>query len=224
MKTVFAPGCALMIYKPYLADKIHDFLNLHMGNMDRVTTCCRWDPSDGEPVRVINICPGCDKRYRNNYPGVTTISLWEILAESGSFEFPDYKEQKVSIIDACPTRDQEQIHEAIRVLLAKMNIDLVEPEKTGTRGTCCGDTFYGELPVEKVKAQMVRRTAEMPVNDVAVYCVSCTKSVFIGGKQPRYLVDLLFNEETVPKTLEPDEWHRELNEYIDNQASPGSRQ
>jgi hypothetical protein len=47
-----------------------------------------------------------------------------------------------------------------------------------------------------------------------VYCISCTKSVFIGGKTPRYLVDLLFNESTIPKTLEPDEWHKELQEYI----------
>ena len=54
----------------------------------------------------------------------------------------------------------------------------------------------------------------MPSDDVVVYCISCTKSVFIGGKTPRYLVDLLFNEETIPKTLDPDEWHKELEEYI----------
>lgn len=62
---------------------------------------------------------------------------------------------------------------------------------------------------------MKKRASEMPVNDVVVYCVSCTKSVFIGGKQPYYLVDLLFNEPTVPKTLEPDEWHKELDDYIE---------
>jgi hypothetical protein len=30
------------------------------------------------------------------------------------------------------------------------------------------------------------------------------------------MVDLLFNEETVPGTFEPDEWHAELDEYIQN--------
>ena len=58
------------------------------------------------------------------------------------------------------------------------------------------------------------RAAEMPVEDVVVYCVSCSKSMFIGGKKPRYLVDLLFGEETVPQTCHPDEWHRELEEFI----------
>jgi hypothetical protein len=38
--------------------------------------------------------------------------------------------------------------------------------------------------------------------------------MFIGGKRPRYLVDLLFAEETDPRAYEPDEWHRELDEYI----------
>ena len=62
---------------------------------------------------------------------------------------------------------------------------------------------------------MKKRTSEMPVNDVVVYCVSCTKSVFIGGKQPHYLIDLLFNESTIPKNLDPDNWHKELDVYIE---------
>ena len=59
-----------------------------------------------------------------------------------------------------------------------MNISLIEPEKTRTKSTCCGDSFWGEIPTDKVKEQMRKRTAEMPCEDVAVYCVSCTKSVF----------------------------------------------
>ena len=56
----------------------------------------------------------------------------------------------------------------------------------------------------------------MPADDVVVYCVSCSKAVFVGGKSPRYLIDLLFAEETLPKTYEPDEWHDELKIYIEN--------
>lgn len=58
----------------------------------------------------------------------------------------------------------------------------------------------------------------MPADDVVVYCISCSKSVFIGGKRPRYLIDLLFNEKTIPKSFEPDDWHAELNEYIDKHS------
>jgi hypothetical protein len=95
-----------------------------------------------------------------------------------------------------------------------MNISVVEPERTRTRGTCCGDTFYGSLPVGEVKQRMRTRAAEMPVEDVVVYCVSCSKAMHIGGKQPRYIVDLLFAEETAPGTFEPDEWHAEIDTFI----------
>ncbi len=195
----FAPGCALMIYKPHLAEKILTLLNEHVGSMVMINTCCKHEPSCNKNTSVINICPGCDKRFRNDYENISTISLWEVLAESDFFQFPDYKGMAMSIIDACPTREQTGIHKAIRTLLKKMNITLAEPERTGIHGTCCGDTFYGTIPTSKVKELMKKRTAEMPSEDVVVYCISCTKSVFIGGKTPHYLVDLLFNEETIPK-------------------------
>jgi hypothetical protein len=211
----FAPGCALMIYKPHLARKILVMLNEYIGSMEIIDSCCKHEPPCTKNTEIINICPGCDKRFRNDYKDISTISLWEVLAEGDFFQFPDYKGMSMSIIDACPTREQTKIHKAIRTLLEKMNIALEEPERTGIHGTCCGDTFYGTIPTPKVIEQMKKRTAEMPVEDVVVYCISCTKSVFIGGKTPHYLVDLLFNEETVPKTLDPDEWHKELGEYID---------
>jgi len=37
----------------------------------------------------------------------------------------------------------------------------------------------------------------------------------IGGKKPRYIIDLLFNEETRIDTFEPDEWHDQLQKFID---------
>jgi len=214
MKFIFAPGCALMLYKPELAAKLHLFLNEYLGEMEMLLTCCKHDPQVEKNTTVINVCPGCDKRFGNDYEDVSTVSLWEILAECDSYPFPDYKGRKMSIQDACPTRDKERVHIAIRSLLQKMNITLVEPRKTLTKSVCCGDSFYGLIPVNEMKELMVKRTAEMPQEEVVVYCVSCIKAVFIGGKSPRYLVDLLCADDTVPKTLEPDEWHRELDEYI----------
>lgn len=215
MKKIFAPGCALMLYKPYLADKLHAILNENIGKMDVLATCCRHEPQLNAKTEVINICPGCDKRYRNNYPQTTTISLWKILAETNFFPFPDYEGKVMSIIDACPTRDQERVHTAIRTLLKKMNIAIIEPTHTRTKSTCCGDSFYGEISTEQVKKQMIKRSAEMPVDDVVVYCVSCSKSVFIGGKKPHYMIDLLFGETTIPGAVEPEMWHKEIDEYID---------
>jgi hypothetical protein len=55
---------------------------------------------------------------------------------------------------------------------------------------------------------------KMPGYDIIVYCVSCSKSMFVGGKTPRYLVDLLFGRSTSAKVYEPDAWHRLVDEFI----------
>lgn len=215
MPMVFAPGCALMLYKPDLAERLHAFLNGNVENMPMHMLCCRHEPGLPAGTKVINVCAGCDRRFRELYEGVTTVSLWEVLAESKVFPFPDYGGAEMTVLDACPTRTQARVHDAVRALLGRMNVRVVEPEFTRERGTCCGDSFYGVLPVEKVKERMALRAREMPREDVAVYCVSCVKAMHIGGKQPRYLVDLLFGEPTDAGTHEPDAWHAELQAYID---------
>ncbi|HVP90819.1 MAG TPA: (Fe-S)-binding protein [Terriglobales bacterium] len=212
---VFAPGCALMLYKPELAERMRRMLEENLGHMDPWMRCCRKDPGFAKKTEVINICPGCDKRFRKDYKNSTTVSLWAVLAGTDFFPFPDYGGEVMTIIDACPTRDRPRVHDAVRTLLKKMNIVLKEPQATRTKGKCCGDITWGELPVDEVKARMRERASEMPADDVVVYCVSCAKAMFVGGRRPRYMIDLLFNEETVPKTFEPAEWHRLIDEYID---------
>jgi Fe-S oxidoreductase len=214
MIKLFTPGCGLMLYKPHLAEKLHSLLNENLGDMDMSLTCCRHVPVLAAGTEVINICPGCDRRYRENYEDSGTISLWEVLMENSFISLPDYGGKDMSIIDACPTRDQTRVHDAVRTLAQRMNITLVEPRNTRTKSTCCGDSCYGEISTDKVLEQMKKKAAEMPAEEVLVYCVSCTKSMFNGGLRPRYLVDLLFNEETIPKTLDPDLWHRELDVFI----------
>jgi Fe-S oxidoreductase len=214
MQYTFAPGCALVLYKNRLAERLHEYLRGRHGDVGLLTACCRHTPAAAMGQCVINVCPGCDRRYRQNYAEPSTVSLWELLAESEDFAFPDYGGRRMTILDACPTRDQARVHKAVRRLAERMNITVVEPERTKEQSTCCGDTFYGALPVEEVLVRMKEKAASMPESDVIVYCVSCSKSITNGGKSPRYLVDLLFDEETVPGTCDPVAWHEELDQFI----------
>jgi hypothetical protein len=211
----FAPGCALFLYKPGLIRKLQAFLDSKFGPLELVSVCCHFTPPIPPGIRVISTCPGCDRRYRENYPEPLSVSLWELLAADDAFPFPDYRGEKMTIIDACPTRNQERIHRAVRALAGRMNIAIVEPARSGRNGTCCGDTYYGVLPNERVIGQMKAKGREMPAEDILVYCVSCSKSMFVAGRRPRYLVDLLFGEETVPGTYQPDLWHRELDAFME---------
>jgi len=213
-KLFFAPGCALMIYKPELAEKIHQFLNENLDGVEMMLTCCQHDPKLPENSKVINVCPGCDKRFSKDYEGVTTVSLWEVINENNFFVYPDYKGRKMSIIDACPTREVTIVQNSIRDLLLKMNINLVEPQNTRKESTCCGDVYYGSMPTAKVKELMVEKALEMPLDDIVVHCVSCVMAVCNGGKNPKYLADLLFNEQSSPEFIDLDKWHSELTQFI----------
>jgi len=215
IRQIFAPGCALMLYKPELATKIHTMLNSQAGAMSVLNTCCRHDPAFTVPTEIINVCPGCDKRFAADYANTSTISLWEYLASNDTFQFPDYHGQEMTILDACPAREKPVIHEAIRSIIRKMNIRLVEPAASRTKSICCGDSFYPQLPTVKVNELMKKRTGDMPLEEVIVYCVSCIQSVSIGGKHPRYLPDLLFGLDTLPRVFPTEVWHRELDGYIE---------
>jgi Fe-S oxidoreductase len=190
-------------------------LNENYGEVALHKICCKHDPQLEAGSLIINVCAGCDKRFRTLYEGIATISLWEVLDGLDTFQYPDYKGLNLSVHDACPVRENPQVHKTVRNLLKKMNIDVVETKFFGTKSICCGDTFYPKLPVEKVHEKMKERADSMPCNDVCVYCVSCIKAIHIGGKKPRHVIDLLMGETTEPQIYDTIQWHKQLQDYID---------
>jgi Fe-S oxidoreductase len=210
MPQVYNPGCALMLYKPHYADKILSFLNVENHEI-----CCHHEPKLPIGTEIINTCPGCDKRFGSIYDGISTVSLWEVIAKSETFPFPDYQGKTMTIHDACPIRKRDDVHDAIRTLLKKMNVNILEAERNRSNSVCCGDSFYPKLPIDQVHIKMKERAESMPCEDVCVYCVSCVKSMNIGGRKPRYILDLLFGEETESEVCDTAEWHDRVKAYIE---------
>jgi hypothetical protein len=54
MAQVFAPGCALLIYKPELAKRLLAFLNQGAEDIPAHATCCRHDPALPAGTRLVN--------------------------------------------------------------------------------------------------------------------------------------------------------------------------
>lgn len=214
MTMTFAPGCALTLERPALAGKIFQLLNQHINSCTRLDTCCRNAPQLEDGTTIINVCAGCDKRYRENYASCTTISLWEVIDKTEFWDFPDYNGMQMSILDPCPVRSEARVHNAVRSLLTKMNIEIVEAKNIRDKSICCGDTMWGKVGTDRVLKKMKQRADQMPAENVVVYCVSCVKSIANGGKTPRHLIDLLFGEPTTVGSCDPDVWHGELEAYV----------
>ncbi len=215
MRKVFAPGCALMIHDDNLVEKAIHFLNTGIETIEQHSICCRHEPNLPSGTQVINACAGCGKRYNSLYEGISTVSLWELFDRSNNFVFPDYSGAKMSIHDVCPSKTGKSVHDAVRSLLKKMNIEVVEPLHTREHSVCCGNSYVKTLPVAEAKKHMIKRANEMECEEVVTYCVTCAKSMYNGGKKPRYLLDLLFNQPTEIGIYEPDAWNKLIADFIE---------
>mgnify|MGYP000846045438 FL=1 len=211
----FNPGCAMSLYKPEAVEDILYLLNRRFLPTKLHTTCCRHDPQLPQGSTIINNCAGCDRRFRSLYDGVQTVSIWEVLDAIPALPLPTYDGLQLSVHDSCSFRKKPQVHQAVRSLLDKMHIEVVESACSGTKSICCGDNFYPHVSIEEVNAFQKKRAAQMPCQDVAVYCVSCIKSMAIGGKTPHHMMDLILGLPTEPGETRLDVYHKELDDYIE---------
>lgn len=211
----YNPGCALSTYKPDSEHKILVMLNEHFGPVKMHNICCHHDPKLPSESTIINNCAGCDRRFRSLYEGIQTISLWEILDSIDNLPLPNHSGMTVSVQDSCSYRPKPQVHATVRSILKKMNIEVIESQYYGTSSICCGDNFYPKLSIEKVNELQKKRAAQMPCQNVAVYCVSCVKSMTIGEKTAHHLTDLILGETTDPQELRLDVYHEALKKYMD---------
>lgn len=214
-KCFFNPGCAMSAYKPEVPELLWKLLKDNFGDVKFHNVCCHHDPHLPEGATVINNCAGCDRRFRSLYAGINTISIWEVPDSIEELKLPDHSGLTVSVHDSCGYRHKPQVHKAIRSLLRKMNITIIEAEFSGTRSVCCGDNFYGYVPNEQVEARIQERVNQFPCENVVVTCMGCVRAMTAGGKTPCYLPDLLLNRisEPMPDTL--DEYHGKLASYIE---------
>ena len=211
----FNPGCALNLCNPESGHKILAMLNQYFGPVKMHSTCCHHDPQLPHGATIINNCAGCDRRFRSLYEGIRTISLWEVLDSVKNLPLPDHSGLTVSVHDSCSYRPKPQVHEAVRGILRKMKMEIVEATFSGTKSICCGDNFYPLLPIEKVMELQKKRASQMPCQDVVVYCGSCIQSMATGGKTPHHMVDLVLNEATEPLATGIEQYHDTLNRYIE---------
>jgi Fe-S oxidoreductase len=211
----FNPGCAMSLYKPDAVEEILRLLNRRFLPTRLHTTCCRHEPNLPKGSTIINNCAGCDRRFRSLYEGIQTISIWEVLDNIPALPLPTYNGLQLSVHDSCSFRKKPQVHAAVRSLLSKMSIEVVESPYSGTKSVCCGDNFYSHVSIDEVIAFQKKRAAQMPCQDVAVYCVSCVKSMHIGGKTPHHMMDLVLGEPTDPQETRIDVYHELLDRYIE---------
>jgi Fe-S oxidoreductase len=209
----FNMSCALSLYRPEYEKPLFAYLKAHFPHLKHHALCCRKDPKLPRESIIINVCPGCDMRWRELYEGISTISIYHLIDTFNDFPFPDYSGLTVTIHDSCRVRGQNEYYDTVRSLLQKMHITVVESAWAREKSLCCGNRAFDSGNPAVIRRAMQVSADSLPLDEVLTYCVTCMKILALSGKKSYYLLDLLMNRESDQKPCDIDWWFRDLEAY-----------
>lgn len=191
MAYVYFPGCKYTALSPATSKKMQEYLKTKR-NM-AVTGCCSVNHkqlTSGDKALVV--CPTCLFKLSETAPQSEVLSVWEVLADDDGFPWPDYKGKAITIQDCVDTADNPEWQQAVRKVLMRMNVHIVEIEKSFEKADFCNiETSASPLPKEEQMEQLVRHCEEYTTDMVVCYCTGCLNSLRIGGVNGIHLVDLV---------------------------------
>lgn len=234
----YIASCVFTRDYPELSFRIQDYLRERFG-MDIIRCCAdrykvrefeermplsiqeRWKntthytPFDKDTV-MVSLCHNCAAIFKESYPEVKVISLWEFLMGNATdFPFPDYGWERMTLQDCWRSYDDSAEQEAVRVLLGKMNIEIVELKENRSATHYCGistlrpaprrnlimapkrfvedapEMFKPHTPEEQ-KAAMQEYCRQIQTESVVAYCHYCTEGFRLAGQKNFHLAELLF--------------------------------
>lgn len=146
--------------------------------------------------KIVTACPHCFNTLKNEYP--TLGGIYEVvhhtqmineLLESGrlAIEGGAFKGKKITYHDSCYLGRANGVYEAPRMVIERLDADLVEMKRCKTNGLCCGaggaqmfkEAEHGnkEVNVERTE-DVIASGAEI----VAVNCPFCNTMIKDGTK------------------------------------------
>ncbi|MFV0422620.1 pyridine nucleotide-disulfide oxidoreductase/dicluster-binding protein [Oleidesulfovibrio sp.] len=174
---------------------------------------------------IVAACPSCVEMLKQHLPQATITTIWE-QAAAISQNNPDCLkpadnngESTVVLHDPCGTRENQPLRKAVRSLLHRCGLTVLEPELTGETTECCG---FGGLAAnanpqlgKKITQGRAERlgakgadsaipsesgtgsnaeagTISNPLAaDAVTYCAMCRDRLASGGKRIAHLLDIL---------------------------------
>ncbi len=216
MAVIYYPSCKFTAFSPDTSSNISEYLAKRYGMI--IEGCCRPNhlkmTKEDTAVCICNTCSAICSEDSN----ATVKSIWEILQDDDEFPFPDLHHEKMTLQDCWRCYDSRAEQDAVRKILKKMNVDIVELEENYEKTRFCGTSVHIPLVkengmyapkrfIEDAEGMFIPKTSEeqkelmvkhcelITTDKVVCYCVPCTKGIRIGGKQGIHLMDLMLGKE-----------------------------
>ena len=149
-----------------------------------------------EIKKIVTACPHCFNTLKNEYPQlggnyevVHHTELIASLLNEGkiTIEGGKYKGQRITFHDPCYLGRANDVYEAPRELIKKLDVELVEMKRCKTNGLCCGagGAQMFKEPEKGTKDINVVRTEdaiEVKPNIIATGCPFCNTMMTDGVK------------------------------------------
>jgi hypothetical protein len=163
---------------------------------------------------VYSLCHNCSAIIDEWKAGTVSKSLWEYILEDEQFVYPDLHGKEIYVQDCWRAKDRRTEQEAVREILKRMNITVLELEENFEKVSFCGNSLYRPAPPRNLKlapkryvenargkflphspeeqeAAMRAYAAALPQLPVAVYCHYCEEGLELAGADVRHLAALL---------------------------------
>ena len=220
---VFFPGCQLSASSPEQVEKVYAYLTEKLsGGVALMLRCCgapadwagnqdlfqnslkvlvaEWE-SLGKPQLIV-ACSTCHSMFRERFPEL--ISLWEMMAYLDlPVQDPSVGGGKVAVQDACTTRNEPVIQDAVRHILTRLGYEVEELPYSKERTKCCGfgglTSFANPGLAKKIVADRISEST----TDYVAYCAMCRDNFASKGKRTFHLLDLIYGTNLEEAAIRP---------------------
>lgn len=222
MSMIYFPSCKFTAKYPELSRIVKDYVSEKF-HAD-IAGCCRpalKKITDADTL--IYVCNTCATFFKESTCAKETVSLWELILEDTEFVYPDYKGRAMTVQDCWRTYDDRGEQDAVREILRRMNIQIIELAENYEKTRFCGYSLYEPLPprydelapkrlgreaeglfvshTQEEKEQLMKEYCrQFTTEDVVCYCVACVNGINLGGKNGLHLAQLVFPD----KMMESD--------------------
>ena len=166
--------------------------------------------------KMISLCHNCAAIFEERHPEINRLSLWELILQDDKFTYLNLHGEKITVQDCWRSKENLSEQNAVREIMRRMNIQIVELEENHEKTKFCGYSLYQPQPprnaklapkrfVEGAKGLFKEHTQEekqklmqdycsqIITDKVIAYCHYCIRGLKLGGKNAIHLAELLFD-------------------------------
>ena len=207
MSEIYFPSCNFTKASPEAAKRLRGYLKEKMP----VAGCCRFDktswPAGSTALYFCQACRETLEAKETNHLELENLFVW--LSRQEDFPWQNYSGMTVNVQDCWRDRLHPEIFDAVRNILEKMKISVLELQDNREQSLFCGnlhmepkdpnnvallEQFPGvhlyELPEEVQKKLMAEQCATYTAPLTVTYCNRCTSGILLGGGNAVHLMEL----------------------------------